>query len=131
MRALGEAKNPEAGGTWARRGGWGGGCPWRCSPSPSAEGRHEGRKQGGKEGRQEGGQPAGRPASERAIGRALAFLMWAAMSFSMLYFSRACVAHSTESCCISSDMSAFLITAFRSHMAACTRGTGREKGAGL
>lgn len=36
------------------------------------------------------------------------------MSFSMLYFSMACVAQSTASCCMSSDMSAFLITAFRS-----------------
>lgn len=46
------------------------------------------------------------------------FLMYAAMSFSMLYFSRACVAHSTASCCMSSDMSAFLITAFLSDMVA-------------
>lgn len=46
------------------------------------------------------------------------FLMKAAMSFSMLYFSRACVAHSTASCCMSSDMSAFLITAFLSDMVA-------------
>merc|ERR1712087_596729 len=37
-----------------------------------------------------------------------------AMSFSMLYFSRACVAQSTASCCMSSAMSAFLITALRS-----------------
>ena len=36
------------------------------------------------------------------------------LTFSMLYFSKACVAQSTASCCISSDMSAFLITAFRS-----------------
>lgn len=42
------------------------------------------------------------------------FLMYAAMSFSMLYFSMACVAQSTASCCMSSDMSAFLITAFLS-----------------
>merc|ERR1712064_56486 len=42
------------------------------------------------------------------------FLMKAAMSFSMLYFSSAWVAQSTASCCISSDMSAFLITAFLS-----------------
>ena len=41
----------------------------------------------------------------------------AAMSFSMLYFSMACVAQSTASCCMSSDMSAFLITAFLSVMA--------------
>lgn len=46
------------------------------------------------------------------------FLMYAAISFSMLYFSRACVAHSTASCCMSSDMSAFLITAFLSDMVA-------------
>ena len=46
------------------------------------------------------------------------FLMNAAMSFSMLYFSRAWVAHSTASCCMSSDMSAFLITAFLSDMVA-------------
>lgn len=46
------------------------------------------------------------------------FLMNAAMSFSMLYFSRACVAHSTASCCMSSDMSAFFITAFLSDMVA-------------
>lgn len=38
------------------------------------------------------------------------------MSFSILYFSMACVAQSTASCCMSSDMSAFLITAFRSDM---------------
>lgn len=37
--------------------------------------------------------------------------MLAAMSFSMLYFSSAVLAMSTESCCISSDMSAFLIIA--------------------
>ena len=36
------------------------------------------------------------------------------LTFSILYFSKACVAQSTASCCISSDMSAFLITAFRS-----------------
>ena len=36
------------------------------------------------------------------------------MSFSMLYFSMAWVAQSTASCCMSSDMSAFLITAFLS-----------------
>ena len=36
------------------------------------------------------------------------------MSFSMLNFSMACVAHSTASCCISSVMSAFFITAFLS-----------------
>lgn len=43
------------------------------------------------------------------------------MSFSMLYFSMAWVAQSTASCCMSSDMSAFLITAFLSVMvqAAC------------
>uniref|UniRef100_A0A0G4FLC1 RRM domain-containing protein n=1 Tax=Chromera velia CCMP2878 TaxID=1169474 RepID=A0A0G4FLC1_9ALVE len=34
------------------------------------------------------------------------------MSFSILYFSRAWVAQSIASCCMSSDMSAFLITAF-------------------
>lgn len=34
----------------------------------------------------------------------------------MLYFSMACVAQSTASCCMSSDMSAFLITAFLSVM---------------
>ena len=44
------------------------------------------------------------------------FLIWVTIFFSMLYFSNAWVAHSTEFCCISSDMSAFLITAFRSHM---------------
>lgn len=49
---------------------------------------------------------------------AVTFLINAAMSFSMLYFSRACVAHSTASCCMSSDMSAFLITAFLSVMVA-------------
>lgn len=38
------------------------------------------------------------------------------MSFSMLYFSMAWVAQSTASCCMSSDMSAFLITAFLSVM---------------
>lgn len=32
----------------------------------------------------------------------------------MLYFSIACVAQSTASCCMSSDMSAFLMTAFLS-----------------
>ena len=36
------------------------------------------------------------------------------MSFSMLYFSMAWVAQSTASCCMSSDISAFLITAFLS-----------------
>lgn len=36
------------------------------------------------------------------------------LTFSMLYFSKACVAQSTASCCISSLMSAFLITAFLS-----------------
>jgi len=40
--------------------------------------------------------------------------MYAAMSFSMLNFSRACVAHSIASLCISSDISAFLMTALRS-----------------
>ena len=43
------------------------------------------------------------------------------MSFSMLYFSMACVAQSTASCCMSSDMSAFFITAFRSVMVALHR----------
>lgn len=38
------------------------------------------------------------------------------LTFSMLNFSRACVAQSTASCCISSLMSAFLITALRSHI---------------
>lgn len=38
------------------------------------------------------------------------------MSFSILYFSMAWVAQSTASCCMSSDMSAFLITAFLSVM---------------
>uniref|UniRef100_A0A1L8E7S8 Uncharacterized protein n=1 Tax=Haematobia irritans TaxID=7368 RepID=A0A1L8E7S8_HAEIR len=42
------------------------------------------------------------------------FFMNAAISFSILYFSNACVAQSTASCCISSLMSAFLITALRS-----------------
>lgn len=51
------------------------------------------------------------------ISAQLTFLMYAAMSFSMLYFSMACVAQSTASCCMSSDMSAFLITAFLSVMA--------------
>lgn len=51
------------------------------------------------------------------------------MSFSMLYFSIACVAQSTASCCMSSDMSAFLITAFRSdivtlHAGESARGPG-------
>lgn len=40
------------------------------------------------------------------------------MSFSILYFSMAWVAQSTASCCMSSDMSAFLITAFLSVMPA-------------
>lgn len=67
------------------------------------------------------GQPLAQLRSSLRRGRdpGLTFLMCAAMSFSMLYFSSACVAHSTESCCISSDMSAFLITAFRSPMAVC------------
>lgn len=52
------------------------------------------------------------------------FLMKAAMSFSMLNFSRACVAQSTESCCMSSDMSAFLITA-------CARAMQRACGSDL
>jgi hypothetical protein len=39
----------------------------------------------------------------------------------MLYFSNACDAQSTASCCISSDMSAFLITALRSAMIDVTR----------
>ena len=43
-------------------------------------------------------------------------LMNAAMSFSILYFSNAWDAQSTASCCMSSDMSAFLITALRSAM---------------
>ena len=38
------------------------------------------------------------------------------MSFSILYFSNAWVAHSIESCCISSNILTFLITAFWSHM---------------
>ena len=38
------------------------------------------------------------------------------MSFSILYFSNAWDAQSTASCCMSSDMSAFLITALRSAM---------------
>ncbi len=37
-------------------------------------------------------------------------------TFSILYFSKAWDAQSTASCCISSDISAFLITAFRSAM---------------
>merc|ERR1712071_742268 len=41
------------------------------------------------------------------------FLMNAAMSFSMLCFSTACVATSMASCCMSSDMSAFLTMALR------------------
>ena len=36
------------------------------------------------------------------------------VTFSMLYFSSAWEAQSTASCCMSSDISAFLITAFRS-----------------
>lgn len=40
------------------------------------------------------------------------FFMYAATSFSMLYLARAWDAMSTASCCISSDISAFLITAF-------------------
>uniref|UniRef100_A0A2S2R9H4 Uncharacterized protein n=1 Tax=Sipha flava TaxID=143950 RepID=A0A2S2R9H4_9HEMI len=36
------------------------------------------------------------------------------ITFSILYFSSAWVAQSTASCCISSDISAFLITALRS-----------------
>jgi hypothetical protein len=36
------------------------------------------------------------------------------VTFSILYFSNACDAQSTASCCISSDMSALLITALRS-----------------
>ena len=43
-------------------------------------------------------------------------LIWVATSFSILYFSNAWVAHSTKSCCISSNISAFLIVAFWSHM---------------
>merc|ERR1719503_112756 len=42
------------------------------------------------------------------------FLMKAAISFSMLNFSRAWVEISIASCCISSDISAFLTTAFLS-----------------
>lgn len=57
------------------------------------------------------------------------------MSFSMLYFSIACVAQSTASCCMSSDMSAFLITAFRSdivtlHGGESVRGPGVAGGCG-
>lgn len=40
-------------------------------------------------------------------------------TFSMLYFSKAWEAQSTASCCISSDMSAFLMTAFLSAMTIC------------
>lgn len=39
-------------------------------------------------------------------------------TFSILYFSSACVAQSTASCCISSLMSAFLMTALRSDILA-------------
>lgn len=56
------------------------------------------------------------PHSDPSRASCLTFLMYAAMSFSMLYFSMACVAQSTASCCMSSDMSAFLITAFLSVM---------------
>lgn len=42
------------------------------------------------------------------------FLMYAAMSFSMLNFSKATLAQSIASCCISSFISACLITAFLS-----------------
>lgn len=48
----------------------------------------------------------------------MTFLIYAAMSFSILYFSMACVAQSTASCCMSSDISAFFITAFLSVMMA-------------
>lgn len=48
------------------------------------------------------------------------------MSFSMLYFSMAWVAQSTASCCMSSDMSAFLITAFLSVMVEDVCGGRRE-----
>lgn len=44
------------------------------------------------------------------------FALCPCLTFSMLNFSKACVAKSTASCCISSFMSAFLITAFRSDM---------------
>lgn len=49
------------------------------------------------------------------------------MSFSMLNFSIACVAKSTASCCMSSDMSAFLITAFFSDMLASLTAHGGEE----
>ena len=59
------------------------------------------------------------------------FLTYAAMSFSMLYFSRACVAQSTASCCMSSDMSAFFTTALRSDMVSvCCFVFESEKGGG-
>ena len=60
--------------------------------------------------------------------RLLTFLMYAAMSFSMLYFSRACVAQSMASCCMSSDMSAFFTTALRSLMVLVSSGVWRERG---
>ena len=56
------------------------------------------------------------------------------LTFSMLNFSKAWVAKSTASCCISSFMSAFLMTAFRSDillfaldglLAACANNLGR------
>lgn len=40
------------------------------------------------------------------------------LTFSILYFSSACVAQSTASCCISSLISAFLMTALRSDILA-------------
>lgn len=42
------------------------------------------------------------------------FLIWAEIVF--LMFSNACVAHTTKPCCISSNVTAFLITAFQFHM---------------
>eukprot|EP00290_Baffinella_frigidus_P016827 CAMPEP_0180203258 /NCGR_PEP_ID=MMETSP0987-20121128/7752_1 /TAXON_ID=697907 /ORGANISM="non described non described, Strain CCMP2293" /LENGTH=234 /DNA_ID=CAMNT_0022158609 /DNA_START=665 /DNA_END=1370 /DNA_ORIENTATION=- len=59
------------------------------------------------------------------------FLMYAAMSFSMLYFSMACAAQSMASCCMSSDMSAFLTTAFLSDMVGGGDGCCRSSDSGL
>ena len=58
------------------------------------------------------------------------FLMNAAMSFSMLYFSSASDAVAIASCCMSSDMSAFLITALRRAIVECVRCEKRESCSG-
>lgn len=48
-------------------------------------------------------------------------------TFSILYFSRAWVAQSTASCCISSDISAFFITAFLSDILIALKHTESKK----